>query len=248
MPSTRIFLILITLFFALPVIGGFVLNIAAATYLLQMVGLVRTVASVEEEEEFNDFNGIPINPRDAPGLPSLRNMEEFEKSRVVTIRVQMKPEDFRRGDRSGSAVTDWNGYIASRLPTIGLSECDLLTQTFAAKCAVIQITAEKSGSYYDLNMTLSFTQRDPFGSVQPSEALNYLEISANLNKTPEKTLLTDRWQVQRREYYAGVAVHCTRIRKENGNCAIYRIIIRSTPDRGSSAVKVTANSTFIVLR
>lgn len=241
-------MILITLFFALPLIGGFVLNIAAATYLLEMVGVVRSVASVEEEEKINDFNGVPITPRDAPGLSALHNMDEFEKSRAVTIRIQMKPEDFRRGDRSGAAVTDWNGYIASRLPTIGLSECDLLTQTFAAKCAVIRITAEKSGPYYDLSMTLSFTQRDSFGSVQPSEALNYLEISANLNKTPDKTLLTDRWPAQRREYYAGVAVHCTRIRKENGNCAIYQVNIRSTPDRGSSAVKATASSTFIVLR
>lgn len=247
MPPARIFMLVITVIFFLPLIGGFVLNIAAARYLLEMTGLLRTVSSVQKEER-SDFNGTPVSPASAPGLAALRSMDEFEKSRSVRIRVQMKPEDFRRGDPSAATVTDWNGYIASRLPTIGLAECALLTQTLAAKCAVTRIAAEQSETFYDLSMTLSFTQRDAFGAVQPSAELNYLEISANLNKTAEKILLTDRWPAQRREYYAGVNTHCTRIRKENGNCAIYKIDIRSSPERKSSAVKVTADATFIVLR
>ena len=188
MPPARIFMLVITVIFFLPLIGGFVLNIAAARYLLEMTGLLRTVSSVQEEER-SDFNGTPVSPASAPGLAALRSMDEFEKSRSVRIRVQMKPEDFRRGDPSAATVTDWNGYIASRLPTIGLAECALLTQTLAAKCAVTRIAAEQSETFYDLSMTLSFTQRDAFGAVQPSA-----ELTGNIGQSQQdcREDITDR--------------------------------------------------------
>lgn len=244
----KVISILFTFILGLPLLGMFIFNVTAASYVMQMMGMVNDAQRQADEDAASDFAGVPVVPENARGLRALRNFEQFDPSRVVTLNIQMKLEDIRHGDDTRVGAEEADGYVSARLPALASAECAMIEKAFADKCATTQVSADPYGKFYNVRMTLTFTQREPFGEVRKADSLNYLELPVNLNQTKEKLLMTSSWVSQRKEYYAAVARSCAQIRSKNRNCAISNIRIVSTPDRKSSAVRVLADAWFAVLQ
>lgn len=244
----RIVLIVLAVLFALPILGIFVFNVAAAGYIFRMSSLVGEVSAEVEDRRSTDFNGATVVGGNQAGLYVLRKFDEFENARAVDLNIQTTLADIRRGDASADASEDEETYLAARLPELARAECELIVKLFAAKCAVNHVSSTEMGKLRNIRMRLAFVQRETFGAVPEKPELAYVEIPLNLNQAKKQTLLPENWKAARTRYYQAVAKACTSVRKKNGNCAIQSVAIRSTPDRQSSAVIVTAQSTMAILQ
>lgn len=60
--------------------------------------------------------------------------------------------------------------------------------------------------------------------------------------------MPDSWVSQRTKYYDAIAKGCAKIRAQNKNCAVMPVAISSTPQRGSSAIKVNAGARYAILQ
>lgn len=139
-------------------------------------------------------------------------------------------------------------YLASRMPVVARAECDMVIKAFASKCAVNKVSARSVDDVYQVNMRLTLVQREPFGVVAKAPELNYVEIPLNLNDGTDKSIMTDGWIAQRNKYYDAVAKGCAKILAQNKNCAVMSLAIASTPQRGSSAIKVNADARYAILQ
>lgn len=244
----KIVVVVLLLLVGTPIIGSLIFNVAAAAYIMQMMGMVNDSQQEAAERRASDFQGIKVVPEGAPGLVALRNFDDFEQTRSVSLNMHLKLPDIRRGDQSSFDANDVEAYLASRLPVLARAECDMIVKAFASKCAVNKVSARPTDDVYQVNMRLTFVQREPFGEVAKAEQLNYVEIPLNLNDGDDKSIMTDSWVSQRTKYYDAVAKGCTKIRAQNKNCAVMSVAIASTPTRGSSAIKVSAGARYAILQ
>lgn len=244
----KIVVVVLLLLVGAPIIGSLIFNVAAAAYIMQMMGMMSDSQKEAAERRASDFNGINVVPEGAPGLVALRNFDDFEQIRSVSLNMHMRLADIRRGDQTAFDANDIEAYLASRLPVLARAECDLIIKAFASKCAVNKVSARPAADVYLVNMRLTFVQREPFGEIAKVAELNYVEIPLNLNDGADKSIMTDSWVSQRTKYYNAVAKGCTKIRAQNKNCAVMSLAIASTPQRGSSAIKVKADTRYAILQ
>lgn len=244
----KIVVVVLLLLVGAPLIGSLIFNVAAAAYIMKMMGMVSDSREKAAERRASDFQGVKVVPEGAPGLVALRNFDDFEQTRTVSLNMHMRLTDIRRGDQNAFDANDVEAYLASRLPVLARAECDLIVKAFASKCAVNKVSARPTEDLYQVNMRLTFVQREPFGEVAKAPELNYVEIPLNLNDGDDKSIMTDSWVSQRTRYYDAVAKGCAKIRAQNKNCAIMTLTIASTPQRGSSAIKVNAGARYAILQ
>ncbi|MBT1154263.1 hypothetical protein J1C56_01515 [Aminobacter anthyllidis] len=244
----KIVVVVLLLLVGTPIIGSLIFNVAAAAYIMQMMGMVNDSQQEAAERRASDFQGIKVVPENAPRLVALRNFDDFEQTRTVSLNMHLRLPDIRRGDQTSFDANDVEGYLASRLPVLARAECDMIVKAFASKCAVNKVSARPSDDVYQVNMRLTFVQREPFGEVAKAQELNYVEIPLNLNDGDDKSIMIDSWVSQRTEYYDAVAKGCAKIRAQNKNCAVMTVTIASTPQRGSSAIEVNAGARYAILQ
>ena len=244
----RVAVVVLLLIVGAPFIGMFVFNVSAAAYVWQMMGIVNDTQREIDEQNATDFHGAKVVPADARGLRALRNFNDFERSRAVTLVMYMKMGDIRRGDQTPFDPDEAETYLATRLPLLARAECDMIVKAFASKCAVNRVEARPAEDMYRVDMELTFVQREPFGEVKKAPELNYVEIPINLNDMKDKKMMSDSWLSARKKYYDTVARGCTKVRKQNSNCAILSVQVSSMPERGSSSIRVVAESRYAVLQ
>ncbi|MDH4985156.1 hypothetical protein QEZ47_06310 [Aminobacter anthyllidis] len=197
----KIVVVVLLLLVGTPIIGSLIFNVAAAAYIMQMMGMVNDSQQEAAERKASDFQGIKVVPENVPGLVALRNFDDFEQTRTVSLNMHLRLSDIRRGDQTSFDANDVEAYLASRLPVLARAECDLIVNAFASKCAVNKVSARPSDDVYQVNMRLTFVQREPFGEVAKAQELNYVEIPLNLNDGDDKSIMTDSWVSQRTKYY-----------------------------------------------
>ena len=172
-------------------------------------------------ERFSDFH----NPsRSDLALAVIERPNDIMEGRAASVEIviddrQLAGEDYSRKKAAATILG----------PLYAQQECQLLLQTFAARCQSGSLTVSGEQNAWKIRMTLQFTQKSAFGTIPDGEKQIELMPLRYEHGAAEKMIITDIGSAseKRRAIYDTIAKDCALARSTYGNCAIVTIKVVS---------------------
>jgi hypothetical protein len=180
-----------------------------------------------------------------PGYQALTSISEPVRQRVVAFNAYVSVRDLLKKGEEMPADDLADVFMSARANTYAEAECALVLKKLASQCSVDNVSAYKvrnETGVYNISGRLRFVQKEGLGKVDTAAQLAYREIQANFGHGKRSvTVMADEAAAAREDFYAEAARACAGLRRTEGNCAIYRVTVRSNPKRGSDAMELSGN-------
>lgn len=240
--------------FALPLIG--IAGMLVLRAVLEMGRVSASLAVVPAEPsspKHPDPNLVHMRPGDTKEyswLTVIKPDELFPRRRVRVFAYMDYSEIVEAQIRSASPA-DQKIYANLFAPDVARRECERIKQAFAARCEVDHASAEaRLPGRFSVNMTLLFTNKEPFGAFSAADALTYQESKAplSLNGGANSIVTLGQQEAERLELYRLAVRTCASFRRNIGHCAIGDIDITSNPTgRSLDVFRLEGTATMLTL-
>ena len=186
------------------------------------------------------------------GYAALTRVAEPVDDRVVTFDVVIQIDDLLHPGEAPPEADFVDVFVNARANTVADAECASLLATLASQCTVRATNAyalSVDKGLYNISATLGFVQKEAFGAVKEKAKLAYREINRELGDGAHVvTVMPSSAAGQRQKFYKEVARLCGKLRKSEGNCAIYRVDIHASDKSGSTALEMHGLARFSYLQ
>jgi hypothetical protein len=216
---------------------------AAYTVHNAMYQVNSSIAEAERASQPPVGNYQVVNVKDDPslwgGYEALSKVGEPVEDRVVTFTALVRLRDLLQPGEAKPDADFADVFVNARAGTYADGECARLLKKLASYCKVSYANANRSGQgdVYNISATLSFVQKDELGKVEETSRLAYREVNNSMPAASRSvSVMPSDAARQREKFYEEAARLCTKLRKSEGNCAVYRIDISTTNQSGSDAL------------
>jgi hypothetical protein len=186
------------------------------------------------------------------GYNALSRIGEPVDERVITFNAYVKLRELMKPGEERPEPDFADVFVDARASAFAETECARVLKKLASQCVVRNVSTyrvEKDASAYNISVTLGFVQKDPLGKVDEKGRLAYREVSDDLAPGGSQIrVMPEEAARQREKFYEEATRACIKLRKAEGNCAIYRIDIRASKDQGSDALQLYGNAQFSFLQ
>jgi len=189
------------------------------------------------------FNVVNIKDDRAlwDGYEALVKLREPVRERAVSFNAYVRLKEFLKPGEEAPEKDFLDVFASARATAYADAECARLLVKLARQCAVDSATAAPVRGEKDLfvlNARLSFVQKDEFGTVDEG-ALAYREVKGDFTDGKPVTVMPAGAAKQRQKFYDQTATMCAKLRKTQGNCAVYQLIINANEKDGSEALSMS---------
>lgn len=187
-----------------------------------------------------------------PGYEALSKITEPVDDRVITFNAYVKLREFLKPGEERPDADFADVFVNARASAFADGECARVLKKLASQCLVRHVNAyrvDKEDGLYNIQATLAFVQKDGLGNVEAGTRLAYREVSKGLADGGKAvTVMPDDAARQREKFYEETVRICVKLRKAEGNCAIYRIQISANDKPGSDALQLSGDAQFSFLQ
>ena len=253
----RIFMIIIGAVAGLPVIAGIAAQIYAAVVVADVAYQVnQSIDAIEKADQppvgAYQVENVKGDQALWSGYDALSRIAEPVDERVVTFNAFVKLRELLRPGEEKPDADFADVFVNARAGAFAEGECARVMKKLASQCLVRYVTAyrvEKEDGVYNIQATLAFVQKDGLGNVKTATQLAYREVGKNLAANGKAvTVMPDDAARQREKFYEEAVRVCLKLRKAEGNCAIFRIQISATDKPGSDALQLDGDAQFSFLQ
>lgn len=196
------------------------------------------------------------NVKDDPslwsGYAALTKIAEPSEDRVIAFNVPVHLRDLMKPGEQKPEADFADVFANARAGAFADAECGRVLKKLASRCAVSYASASRAGSepgLYIMSGTLSFVQKDDLGKVDEAAQLVYRELLASVVPGGNSvSVMPPDAARQRERFYEEATRICAKMRRSEGNCAIYRININASRMDGSDALRLDGNGQFSFLQ
>ena len=214
-------------------------------------------AMAEAEAEFNnppagEFNVVNVKDDRMlwDGYEALIKVGEPVRERAVSFNAYVRLKELLKPGEDAPDRDFLEVFASARATAYADAECTRLLVKLASQCAVDSATASPVRGEKDVflvNGRLTFVQKDEFGTAEEG-ALAYREVKADFTDGKPVSVAPAGAAKQRQKYYDQAAVMCAKLRKTQGNCAVYQLIINTNERDGSDALNMSGFARFSFLQ
>lgn len=214
-------------------------------------------AMAEAEAEMNNppagrFNVVNIETDRLlwDGYEALIKIAEPVRERAVSFNAYVRLKELLKPGEEAPEEDFLEVFASARATAYADAECVRLLTKLASQCAVASATASPVKGEKDLfivNARLIFVQKDEFGVVETG-ALAYREVKNDFTEGRPVTVMPGGAAKQRQKFYDQTAATCAKLRKTQGNCAVYQLIINTDEKDGSDALRMSGFARFSFLQ
>lgn len=244
---------LLFLFFGLPILGIILLQFMGAIAITGMSTYINKIMFPSWGDGSYQIAGIEkvLNSSTdygtKKGFIALSNFNNIAASRTINFSTVVSPVSLLNSGESLPKNDFMDVFIQARSVNYGRAECQRISGMLARDCVVTNSNVSKlNNGQYKMNITLGFVQKDDFGKVDASEKVSYQEVRKNLLNKDVYSI--EQAEIERINIYKSVVQQCDFLRKNQGNCAIYRIKINSRSYPSQSKMTLSSQAVFSFLQ
>ena len=195
------------------------------------------------------------NVKDDPslwsGYKALTKVGEPSEERVIAFSVPVRLRDLMKPGEQKPEADFADVFANARAGAFADAECGHVLKKLASRCSVSYANAYRAGGpgVYTISGTLSFVQKDGLGKIDETARLAYRELLTSVVPGGNTlSVMPEDAARQREKLYEEATRICAKMRKSEGNCAIYRININASQMDGCDALRLDGNGQFSFLQ
>lgn len=254
----RILLIVLGAFIGLPMIATLGLQLYAAAVVAGVASDVNAAVAEADRAANQPPSGnykvenVMADRGLRAGYEALVRIADPVRQRIVGFNAYVDLRDMLQAGEEMPDADFADVFAAARANAFAEAECGRVLKKLASKCEVDHVAAHRArdeDGVYNISATLRFVQKEALGAVDPAARLAYRELRKPLNDGGRAVIvMRDEAARQREKFYEAAARACGKLRRSEGNCAVYRITVRANPNRGSDAMELVGNAQLSYLQ